>query len=241
MPKPVALNEIVNVVLVYVVKRQRQGRPTTLRQVSKRVGVGAPTIQSLLDEAKVLYYVIAYGEDYRKHKVEVAIRTLPEKVAIRAGLTVEMVEKSYRDVFGEGEPQIIQEIEPSENRGEETPALGLKGEVIGDPYAPYRIGSDEYRKLEKRLITYEDLIRQGRERGAAGSAVMRAVGGDRMKYPLVSSLWRPYVYRNHRYYLKEVLKNLDEVYTTYKHPAYGEIKKKRFKRAQAEAKKEREL
>lgn len=232
MPKPVTFKELAAVVLTYVIKRQRQGRPTTLRQVSKRVSMGVPTVLHYLDLEKVNYIILAYGNDQRDHKTEIAIRSIPAALAARMVYTVAQVEESYRAIFGEGETPVVYKADPANARADK--AGLLRAEVVNDPYGPYRIDSESYRALKKNLIAYDELIKLVRERGIPGSAAMRAVGGDKLRYPLASPVWRPYIYRNHRFYHKDVLKHLDEVYTTYKHPAYGERKKKYARVVQGE-------
>ena len=239
MPKSVGINEVAPVVLAYIIKRQQQGRPTSLRQVSKRVSLGMPTIRTCLDREKTLYYEIAYGGHILSHEIEIAVRSISERMASAIGVSVAEVEESYRRIFGEGEPDIVRTVESPIKVSNKPSLVTLKAEVVGDPYAPFRIEREEYRRIKKNLISYASLIQEARLQGVPGSAVMRAVGGDRLRYSPVSPAWRPYIYRNHRYYARDVLKRLDEVFLTYKHRNYGERKRREAKEMRQE-KRERE-
>lgn len=224
MPKSVPMEQVIDVVVLYIVKRQLQGRPTTLRQVSKRVGLGAPTIKAQLEKYSVKYVLIPYGEkEWVTSSTEIAIQSMPSRLAERNGLTIEQVEQSYVDILDSVELEPLEsEVEEEEDVEELDPVTNM------DPYYPYRIDTNQYQALKHELIDYRGLIREARKRGYSGSAIMRAVGGDRMRYALPGPLWRPYVYRNKRYYLREVLNHLNQCYRTYKLEKTGE--KKRYRR-----------
>lgn len=217
MPHPIPMEDVIDVLIIYLAKRQMQGRPTTLRQMSKRIGLGAPVLKAELEKNAVQYILIPHGErDWVTSSTEIAIVSLPEKLASRNGLSLEKIEESFQKYFGK------HGLEPIDLDDQ----LTVGDRVLDmDPYAPYRITTDQYRALKSQLISYPQLIQEARERGYSGRAVERAVGGNRLRYGLASELWRPYVFRNHRYYLREVLNYLAESYTTYLMDSTAEKKK----------------
>lgn len=222
MPRPIPLEQVVDVVVSYVVRRQIQRRPTTLRQVSKRVGLGVPTVKAQLEKAGVQYVLIPYGEkEWVTSGIEILITSMSERLAERNFFTVQQVEQSYRDFIGDVELLPLEEEEEGDDEDFD-PVENM------DPYYPYRIDTKQYQALKHELIDYQTLIREARERGYSGSAIMRSVGGDRMRYALPGPLWRPYVYRNKRYYLREVLNHLNQSYKNYKLSHTAE--KKRYRR-----------
>lgn len=227
MPTPIPIGEVLDVTVAYLIRRQLQGRPTTLRQLSKRIGLGVPTIRGLLEKSQVEYILISHNETkWSASATEIAIKSMPENIARRSHLTKSQVEESYEKIFGEEElTPVVKEVKLPKK---EDPVLAAVVNV--DPYYEYRITADEYRRLKDDLFDYKTLIKEVRKRGYPGAAVLRAVGGDRMRYELVTPVWRPYVYRNRRYYHKEVLKHLNDLYRTYKKAKTG--RKKKFLRAQ---------
>lgn len=220
MPKSIPMEQVIDVVVSYVVKRQVQGRPTTLRQLSKRVGLGAPTIKGILEKHLVQYVLIPYGKkDWVTSGIEIAITAMPDMLAERNHFTVQQVEESYQRFLGDMKLEPVEEEEYEDEEGEIDPVTNM------DPYAPYRINTEQYQTLKHELIPYLELIREARKRGFSGSAVMRATGGDRMRYELPGPLWRPYVYRNKRFYLREVLNHLNQSYKTYKLSGTADLKR----------------
>lgn len=231
MPKPIPLGEVLDVTVSYLIRRQLQGRPTTLRQMSKRIGLGVPTIRGILEKNQVVYYLISHSEDsWSASSTEIAIRTMPEELARRNNLTQHQIEESYRKIFGDEEPQPIKRNRRGDNLRKPPEDPIMEAVNNADPYYQYRIDGEEFKRLKDKLLDYHTLIKEVRKRGYPGSAALRAVGGDRMKYELASPVWRPYVYRNRRFYHKDVLNHLNDLYKTYKKAKTG--RKKKFLRAQ---------
>ena len=226
MPKPIPLSDVLDVTVAYVIRRQLQGRPTTLRQLSKRIGLGVPTIRGIMEKHQVDYVLIPHNDSWAASSTEIAIRTMPEAIAARSNLTQIQVEVSYRKIFGDEEPEPLEEEEVTVS--EEDPIMAAVSNV--DPYYAYRIDINQYNRMRGELFDYGTLIKEVKKRGYSGAAVLRAVGGDRMKYELVSPVWRPYVYRNRRFYHKDVLQHLNDLFKTYKKAKTA--KKKKFLRAQ---------
>lgn len=226
MPNPVAIGEVLDVALTYILRRQFQGRPTTVRQVSKRIGLGISTVKTLFEQYNVVYVLFSQDEEWSSTAVEIAIRSMPEYLAERNGFTLSDIETSFNRLFGEGgaekleEDSLLFQVEPL--RTEEALVLSEIHEM--DPYHAYRIDTNQFKVMKPHLISLEDLKAEAKRKGYPTSAIMRAVGGDRMRYGLVSPVWRPYVYRNIRYYLKDVLNHLPEVFQTYKRPKTGQKK-----------------
>lgn len=226
--KYIPLEFVIDVEVFYIVKRQLQGRPTTLRQVCKRVGLGAPMVKGILEKNRVQYILIAYGEkDWVTSGIEIAIKSLPENIAIRNGYTTQQIEDAYEKYFGDYVLEKVEETVPIDpgtifKRGgpkeEEDPVLAA------DPYAYYRIDTPQFQVLKHELIAYSDLIKEAMDRGYSGSAIRRATGGHRLIYELAGPLWKPYMYKNKRYYLREVLNHLNQSYKTYKFPKTGTLK-----------------
>jgi hypothetical protein len=226
MPKAIPMEQVIDVVVFYLAKRQIQGRPTTLRQLSKRVGLGAPTVKAELEKHMVQYILIPYGDRiWVTSSIEIVLVTMPEKLAARNGFKLEDIEASYNRYFGE------EELEPLDDEGE---VEDIDPVTNMDPYAPYRITTRQYQALKHELISFPELIREGQKRGYAGRAIERATGGNRMRYALPGPLWRPYVYRNHRYYMREVLNYLHQAFATYKLPGTADLKSYRRRVARGE-------
>lgn len=228
MPNPIPLDRVVDTALIYVLKRQVQGRPTTVRQLSKRIGLGVSTIKGKLEEEEVDYVLIMQDEDsWSSSDLEIAIRAVPEKIAMRNNLTTEEIHDSYLAIFGNDDP-VEKEAMTEVDREE---AINNS-----DPYYPYRITTAEYRKMKDKLIGYFDLVAYAKKHGYAGSAVWRAVGGDRLILEFATPMWRPYIYQGSRYYSKEVLKHLPDLLLTYKKDRTGKVKEQKRRRRVAGAK-----
>lgn len=227
MAKIVPMEHVIDVALSYIVKRQIQGRPTTLRQVSKRVGLGVSTVKGQFEKYAVQYVLIPFEEDnWTSSAIEVAVSSMPEKLAERNRFTVQQVEESYKNFMGDIELWPLEEGEEGEWEDRELGAI-----TNMDPYYPYRIDTQQFQALKHELITFPELIEEGKKRGYSGAAIIRSVGGHKMVYALPGPLWRPYVYRNKRYYLKEVLNHLNQSYITYRSAVTAG--KKRHRRLQS--------
>lgn len=219
MPHPIKHSDVIDTAVSFVARRQIQGRPTTMRQLAKRVGLGASVIKSVFEEHGIQYVLIPYGEGkWAQSSIEIALMTLPEKVALRNGYTVKDVEDSYEKIFNSVQPE---PLEPDEEGVFATidPVLNM------DPYGPYRIGTKEYQTLKHELIDFRTLVEEGKKKGYPYRAIQRATGGDRMRYKLPSPIWRPYVYKKKRFYLREVLNHLNQVYKTYKRSSTADLKR----------------
>lgn len=226
MPRPILFSDVIDIAVSYVAKRQLQGRPTTMRQLAKRIGLGSSTIKGVLEQHGVQYVLIPYDDKHwSQSNIEIVLSTLPENIAVRNGFSVEEIEKSFERLFEEEPEPVEQEEDGIEADIETDPVLNL------DPYAPYRITSAQYQALRNELIDFPTLVEEGKKRGYPYRAIFRAVGGDRMRYKLPSAVWRPYFYKKKRYYLKEVLNHLNEVYLTYKNDNTADLKRYRRKRA----------
>lgn len=227
MPKPIPMEQVIDVVVSYVVKRQLQGRPTTLRQVSKRVGLGTSTIKGQLEYYLVQYVLIPYGEkDWVTSSIEIAIASMPDLLAERNNFTVQQIEESYNRFLGGVKLELMEEEGEEEDEEEIDPVTNM------DPYYPYRINTQQYQALKNELIAYQELVREAKERGYSGSAIMRSVGGDRMRYIILGPLWRPYVYRNKRFYLREILNHLNQSYKSYSVEGTADLKRWRRRKSQ---------
>lgn len=218
-------SETVEVAVFFLVKRQLQGRPTTLRLLSKRIGLAA---SRLLDAVEVygIRYVLVSHEELRgrvargQNNTEVLLSYMPKDYALRLNIEAERVEESFRSVMGE-DPEPVDEFVEAQEKGIEV------AEKL-DPFSGYRITKDKYEVLKNNLITFEELVQIGREQGYSVAAIRRATGGDRMRYQLPSFFWRPYVLGKKRYYLKDVIDHLPESDRTYK--SRGKLDKVRRER-----------
>lgn len=221
MPTIIPMERIIDVVVAYIVKRQMQGRPTTLRQMSRRVGIGVSAIKGLLEKNLVQYILIPYGEkEWVTSSIEIVIQSVPPMLALRNHFTTEEVEESYQRFMGDMEIELL-DPEPMEADERINPVDNM------DPYASYRIDTRQYQAIKHELISHKKLIREGIKRGFPGRAIDRATGGNRMRYIPAGALWRPYMYRNNRYYLREVLNHLYQVFNMYKRQSTAELKKYR--------------
>lgn len=224
-PKTLSYKDQLQTLLTYQVRRQLQGRPTTLRQLSKRMGLGAPYVQGLLERSSIQYSLISYVDTPKTHldNVEILLGSMPEKLAAEMGVDLEALAYSYNRVMRE-------ETEPLE-RVEERKTPTLPGEEVleeldsVDPYARYRISEEQYAALRHQLISFQELMTEARMRGYKTTAIRKATGGSRMRYPLAGPLWRPYLVGKKRYYLRELLKNLDQSDKMYLHQSVAKRRK----------------
>lgn len=222
MPR-VPKDELVYTAVMYLGKRQLQKRPTTLRQLSKRMGIGGPRILGIFEQHHVIYTLIPYAEKAFISQLEVLLKEIPEEIASRAGIPKEEVEASYSDLLAEAEVA-------EEEFLTVTPHTLVNEDVLEpveaiDPLVYYRIDEEQLNALMPELITYKELVAAAKKKGYRPSAIWRATGGDRMEFKLPGPLWRPYIFRKKRYYLKEVLNYLDQSDLTYKKRSTAELRR----------------
>lgn len=218
-------NLMLELATIYLTKRQLQGRPTTLRRLGKRMGISASQVLDGLESKGLRYVLLAHEELGGRKKrgttnTEVLLSHVPEAYAKSISLDAQAVEESFREVFRSDPEPVDDYVEAQE-----------AGQVIADtldPFAPYRITPDKYEVLKEFLITFEELVQVAREQGYAVSAIRRACGGDRMREPLPSFFWRPYVLGKKRFYLKDVVDHLVESDKTY--ASRGKLNRVRMQR-----------
>lgn len=222
MPRPIPMEEVLDTAVVYILKRQVSGRPTTLRQLSKRVGLGVATTRGELDAGGVEYVLIAHDEEtWAMSAMEIVIRSIPESLSAAVGFTLKEVENSFREIFGDSEPV---PVDPTVVEEEVSATVS-----DSDPYYIYRITAAEYRKMKKDLISYPELKERAKKEGYSGSALLRAVGGNRLTEKFAHPRWRPYIYQGSRFYKREVLKHLSDLQLTYKDREVSKTKEKKRK------------
>jgi hypothetical protein len=226
--------EEIEIAVTYLVKRQLQGRPTTMRQLGKRMGIMSGRVLDAIEAQGVLYVLVTHEElagrvTWGHSNTEVMLQHVPEYYAKIIGVSVDEIEKSFTDIYGE-QPKPHPRYKQALANGEPI-AESL------DPFAGYRIDRDKYEALKVHLITFDELVQVAREKGFSVAAIRRATGGDRMRLPLPSFFWRPYVYGKKRFYLKDVLYHLGESDLTYRSRGkldgrrkvrFGEPTKKKF-------------
>lgn len=216
MPK-VPDNEVIYTAVRYLGRRQLQGRPTTLRQLSKRIGLGGPRVLGIFEQFRVVYTLIPYAERSFISQIEVLLKEVPEPIAERAGVPKNSLEQSY--------VRLVEAVEINEEDLLTVTPHTLADEDMLEPTEAvdalvyYRITEDQLQTMLPELITYEQLMEYAKKKGYRGSAIWRATGGDHMQYKLPGPLWRPYIFRKKRYYLKELLNYLDESDLTYAKPS----------------------
>lgn len=236
MPRWIPETQILVDAVRYLCARQLADRPTTLRQLSQRMGLGAPTLLGRFEKAYVHYVLIPYGKGWGNGNIEILLQEIPDKLAEETGIENQELLSTYEKILKTREAEFLEKQEritvPEDSPGEE-----LEPYEEMDPYAPYRIGLQEFRMLEHQLISYAELREIARERGYKSTAIMRATGGDRMRYKLPSMHWRPYVFRNKKYYLKEILRHLSESDRMYKNPLTALLKRDARQRMFREEKK----
>jgi hypothetical protein len=177
--------------------------------VSKRIGSSIEVALSLLDYNQVKYMLSPLGKGDRLTTTEILIEDMPDDLLGIVGLSREVITSSFEKIVGDSHK--LSELKNSTVSEQNVRVLeGL------DPYARYRITHDQFKTLEDQLISYEELEQVAREKGFKVSAIRRAVGGDRMRLTPISPLWRPFVLGKKRYYMRDVLRKLDESDLTYK-------------------------
>jgi hypothetical protein len=224
MPK-VPNEELIYTAVRYLGRRQLQGRPTTLRQLSKRMGIGGSRILGIFEQFYVIYTLIPYAERSFISQIEVLLKEVPELIAERSGVPKENLEQAYVRLLEEVEveKEDLLTVYPHTLADEDM----LNPVETVDALVYYRITEDQFQTMLPELISYEQLMKAAKKRGYRGSAIWRATGGDRMEYKLPGPLWRPYIFRKKRYYLKEVLNYLDQSDLTYKKPSTARLRREK--------------
>jgi hypothetical protein len=226
MPHPIPLDRVVPTAVGYLARRQIARRPTTLRQLSKRMGLGSTTITGMFEtHGGIVYHLVRHGNRTRQGNIEIFLEKVPVELAESANISLEELESSFREHFRNGSPRPLPAAERINSGIPGEPNRPLVDDI--DPYHAYRIREDEFEVLRPELITMRELMAHARAQGYSYSAIVRAVGGDKMRFQLAGPTWRPYIFRNKRYYLRAVLANLAESDATYKYPSTAGRKRAR--------------
>src|SRR5690606_17032795 len=194
----------------------------------KRMGLGGERLTGIFERERVQYVLIPYAGKRLQGNIEILLSQLPEQLAIELGIDNVELQESFQKMFAKSQ---IKALEPHEALPvpENSPGDELSPEETMDPYAFYRINDRQFVSLQDQLITFDELVRVAKKKGYTYRAIYRATGGPKMRYILPSQLWRPYVYRKKRYFLKEVLHYLHESDKTYQNP--GVVQRNRRERA----------
>lgn len=229
MPSPIPTAKVLETALSYLVRRQLQGRPTSVRNLSKRMGLGGSTLLAKMRQEEGLeFMLVQHSEEFIQGKVEILIRDLPPFWYGFLGVDAETLKESFDALLPEGAAPLEDDptiLAPEEVRISDAETL--------DPYHPYRITEEQFYTLRPHLITSRELFNEATKRGYSSSAISRATGGDRMRFKIVGPLWRPYIYQGKRYFLREVLSVLEQSYKSYKFRSTAT--RKRLKRERANA------
>lgn len=101
MPHPIPRWDLVRVAVQYLHRRQQRDEPTTLEQLSKRLGVGVKTILDLLEDEKVVYSL--YGSAKKSYtKSRIFVSDLPEHLEMDFGISrSELIDSSTKMIVYE--------------------------------------------------------------------------------------------------------------------------------------------
>lgn len=221
MPRPIPDWKVPYVLVMYLAKRQLDGRPTTLKEVTDRLGLGSAYLLGILEKFKVRYALINHNEKntYSPKTTEVVLGEIPEDLAFDTGVSRERLILSYEKIFNTREmPDLV-------------------GPEKVDAFDKKRLTERQFKVLEPFMITRLQLLKLGMEAGYSQHILLRAMGeAGRFKPP--SSVWLPHIYRGKYYYAREVLNHLEECEQTYRRERYTRKYKEEKKRKEEEKEKQ---
>ena len=190
LKKPYPEWAIPRMLLGYIGRKQVERRPVTLFNMSKRIGFGVSRLLALLEEHKVTYSLIQHEEKYNARTTEVLLDHIPHDLAMDAGINAEKISQIYREIMDEAASE---PVDPKQV----------------DPYHGRRLDNRKFEMFSYMLISHEELKAAGKEAGYSKDLILRATGSTPGFKP-PSKIWIPLMYRNRKFYYREILEHLHE-------------------------------
>lgn len=200
MPRQIPYYDLIFHILRYLVNRQIDQRPTTLYQLSKRMGYGVDHIQGILEGEKVEYVLIDHGEGADYRTTEILLKSIPEFIVLQLGIGNEKIEAAFVSVLDKVEP-----ISKSNLPNSDVEIIDLI-----DPIAKYRIQNRTFDILKPYLMSGQQLSRKISRKGYPKTFVDFKLLGENL-YEKLSPVWRPYIHSGKAYFLKSCLAHVREI------------------------------
>lgn len=210
MPRPIPYYDLIFHILRYLVNRQIKERPTTLYQMSKRMGYGVEHIQSILEREKVGYVFINHSEAVDDRTTEILIKSIPQSIVIQLGIDNQKIEAAFIS--------ILESIETDEK---------LIDRI--DPIAKYRIEDRAFEVLKPHLISWRKLSQELVRRGYPKHFVWIRLTKENL-YENLSPVWRPYYYKRNIYFLKKCLQHTRELAPYFKPTGTAKVRRNKHKK-----------
>lgn len=196
LQKPYPEWAVPRMLLGYIGRKQVEGRPVTLFNMSKRIGLGINRLLALLEEHKVTYSLIQHEEVYSPRTTEVILDYIPHDLAMDAGIDAEKISQIYRQTMKASAPD---PVDPKKV----------------DPFYGRRLDSRKFEMFSYMLISLQELKVAAKEAGYGRNLVLRSVGSIRGFKP-PSKLWIPLIYKRRKYFYRQILEHLHECEKTSK-------------------------
>lgn len=200
MPRQIPYHDLLFHVMRYLVRRQIAQRPTTLYQLSKRMGYGVDHIQGIFEIEKIKYVLIPHNENLSHQTTEILLQEIPESLVLELGISNNQVKESLEAVIERIEPIAQINLPDSEEKIRD----------LVDPDAKYRIQKRTFEILESNLLTEKEVERKLIRKGFPDQ-FFRLKFLEYRLYEQVSPIWRPYFYGKSTYFLKGCLKAAHEL------------------------------
>lgn len=98
MPRPIPRWDISRILVQYLVRRQLEKRPATLKQISNRLGVAVDYFLALLDAEKIQYTRITAGVGWERED-KLVITGIPEKLVLQQHLPKEKILEAGKEIL----------------------------------------------------------------------------------------------------------------------------------------------
>ena len=200
MPRQIPYYDLLFHVLRYLLLRQVGGRPTTLYQLSKRMGYGVGHIQGLLEAERVEYVLVSHGEKLDDRTTEILVKKIPQTVVVELGIDNGTTQAAFNAVLGEVEPLTKLKL----------PDSNVQMADLVDPVAKYRIQERTLEILKSELLSHQQLSAKLVRKGYPKNFVFVRLVKARL-YEELSPVWRPFYYGTATYFLKKCLRHLHEL------------------------------
>jgi hypothetical protein len=200
MPRQIPYYDLLFHSIRYLLNRQVVHRPTTLYQLSKRMGYGVEHLQGLLEAERVEYVLVSHGEKLDDKTTEILIRSIPETVVVELGVGNPEIEAAFISTLDNIEPIAKLDL----------PESNVQMVDLVDPLAKYRIQDRTFEIMKPELLRWQEvntkLVRKGyakmffRDRFLEGKL-----------YEELSPVWRPFYYGVSTYFLRKCLQHVHEL------------------------------
>lgn len=215
MPRPIEYYDLIFHVVRYLIKRQTEDRPTTLWQLSKRMGYGIEHIQGTLEIEHVEYVLISHGEELDYKTTEILLKHIPQSLIVQLNISDQKIKEALiSDLDGETD----------------LPELDIERRELIDPNSFYRIGDRAFEVLRPYLLESSELSKKLVRKGYPKLFVTDKLIPEKL-YLDLGPVWRPYYHNRQIYFLKKCLKHAKDIAPYYTGgDSISKIKTKKYKR-----------